>query len=106
MQLELAARQSLARSLKETERIGDSRVRRDGKEYVSFSCNDYLGLAHDPRVIAAARDALERHGAGAGASRLVTGSHPRMHRSNICSPSSRGLSAPWCLEAAIWRTSV
>ena len=75
-QLELAARQSLARSVKETERIGGSRVRREGKDYVSFSCNDYLGLAHHPRVIAAARDALERYGAGAGASRLVTGCHP------------------------------
>jgi 8-amino-7-oxononanoate synthase len=75
-QLELAARQSLARSVKETERMGGARVRRDGKDYVSFSCNDYLGLAHHPRVIAAAREALERYGAGAGASRLVTGSHP------------------------------
>ena len=75
-QLELAALQSLARSIKETERIGGARVRRDGKEYVSFSCNDYLGLAHHPRVIAAAREALERYGAGAGGSRLVTGSHP------------------------------
>lgn len=76
MQLEQAERQSLARSMKETERIGGSRVRRAGTEYVSFSCNDYLGLAHHPRVIAAARDALERYGAGAGASRLVTGTHP------------------------------
>jgi 8-amino-7-oxononanoate synthase len=75
-QLELVARQSLARSLKETERLGHGIVRRGGKDYVSFSCNDYLGLAHHPRVIAAARDALERYGAGAGASRLVTGSHP------------------------------
>ena len=69
-QLELAARQSLARSVKETERMGGARVRRAGKEYVSFSCNDYLGLAHHPRVIAAARAALERFGAGAGGSRL------------------------------------
>ena len=36
--------------------------------------NDYLGLAHHPRVVAAAAGALERWGAGAGASRLVTGS--------------------------------
>ncbi len=76
MQLEQAARQSLARSLKETERIGGARVRRDGGDYVSFSCNDYFGLAHHPRVIAAACDALQRYGASAGASRLVTGSHP------------------------------
>jgi 8-amino-7-oxononanoate synthase len=51
-------------------------VRRGDREYVSFSCNDYLGLAHHPALIAAAREAIEHYGAGAGASRLVTGSHP------------------------------
>ncbi len=67
---------SLLRSIKETERLGGGKILRGGREYVSFSCNDYFGLAHDPRVIAAARQALERFGAGAGGSRLVTGSHP------------------------------
>lgn len=75
-QLASAARESLLRSVTETERLAGARVRRGGKEYVSFSCNDYLGLAHDPRVIGAAREALDRYGAGAGASRLITGSHP------------------------------
>jgi 8-amino-7-oxononanoate synthase len=75
-ELALVAQRSLERSVKETERLPGARVRRGDREYVSFSCNDYLGLAHDPRVIAAARAALERYGAGAGASRLVTGSHP------------------------------
>jgi 8-amino-7-oxononanoate synthase len=40
---------------------------------VSFASNDYLGLAGDPRLAAAAADAAQRWGAGAGASRLVTG---------------------------------
>ncbi|MFL6169690.1 MAG: 8-amino-7-oxononanoate synthase [Ornithinibacter sp.] len=35
--------------------------------------NDYLGLARHPRVVAGAVAAAERYGAGAGASRLVTG---------------------------------
>ena len=35
--------------------------------------NDYLGLSRDPRVVAAAAKAAESYGAGAGASRLVTG---------------------------------
>jgi len=35
--------------------------------------NDYLGLARDPRVVTAAAKAAEEYGAGAGASRLVTG---------------------------------
>ena len=40
---------------------------------VDLAGNDYLGLRHHPDVLRAARDALERFGAGAGASRLVTG---------------------------------
>jgi 8-amino-7-oxononanoate synthase len=57
-QLALAARESLLRSVKETERLAGARVVRGNKGYVSFSCNDYLGLARDPRVIRAAREAL------------------------------------------------
>jgi 8-amino-7-oxononanoate synthase len=43
---------------------------------VSFASNDYLGLSGHPGVVAAAQAALDRWGAGAGASRLVTGSRP------------------------------
>ena len=43
---------------------------------VSFCCNDYLGLTHHPAVKRAAVEAIEIHGAGAGASRLITGNHP------------------------------
>ena len=49
---------------------------RDARRLVSFSCNDYLGLSHDPRVVAAARRAVADYGAGSGGSRLVTGNHP------------------------------
>ena len=41
---------------------------------VSFASNDYLGLTRHPAVVAAAHDALDRWGTGAGAARLVTGS--------------------------------
>jgi 8-amino-7-oxononanoate synthase len=43
---------------------------------VSFAANDYLGLAQHPDVVEAGRIALATYGAGAGASRLVTGNHP------------------------------
>jgi len=43
---------------------------------VSFASNDYLGLSAHPAVVAAAHDALDRWGAGSGASRLVTGTRP------------------------------
>lgn len=38
-----------------------------------FASNDYLGLAADPRVIAAAKNAVDRYGFGSGASPLVSG---------------------------------
>ncbi|MGH3458260.1 8-amino-7-oxononanoate synthase [Aeromicrobium sp.] len=42
-------------------------------DLVDLAGNDYLGLVRHPRVVAAAADAAKRWGAGAGASRLVTG---------------------------------
>jgi 8-amino-7-oxononanoate synthase len=70
----LAAR-SLKRTLPETDRFAATRVHRDGREMISFCCNDYLNLSHHPKVIEAAVAATERFGAGAGASRLVTGNY-------------------------------
>ncbi len=49
------------------------RVTVSGRELVAFASNDYLGLANDPRVVAAARDAAARWGVGAGASHLICG---------------------------------
>jgi 8-amino-7-oxononanoate synthase len=46
----------------------------DGVPHLLLASNNYLGLADDPRVVAGARSALDAYGAGAGASRLVTGS--------------------------------
>lgn len=40
---------------------------------LNFAANDYLGLSRHPALIEAARQATARLGAGAGASRLVTG---------------------------------
>jgi len=68
--------QALRRRLAPTERAGGAEVIRDGRRLISFSCNDYLGLAHHPRVKAAAAEAAQRYGAGAAASRLVTGDYP------------------------------
>ncbi len=66
----------LRRRLAETVREDGLWVRRNGRRLLSFSCNDYLNLTHHPQVKAASIAAVERYGAGAGASRLVSGNHP------------------------------
>ncbi|MDP3746295.1 MAG: 8-amino-7-oxononanoate synthase [Phenylobacterium sp.] len=67
---------SLKRTLVPTHRLDGLWVQRGGRRLLSFSCNDYLNLSHHPAVKAAAIRAVEEYGAGAGASRLVTGDHP------------------------------
>jgi 8-amino-7-oxononanoate synthase len=67
---------NLRRSLVDSTREDGVWIERDGRRLLSFSCNDYLNLTHHPRVKAAAVAAIEKYGAGAGASRLVTGNHP------------------------------
>ena len=52
----------------------DPEVLIDGVPHLLLASNNYLGLANDPAVVAAAQRALETYGVGAGASRLVTGS--------------------------------
>ena len=74
--LDALAAQSLLRTLKPTHRMDGVFVERNGRRLVSFSCNDYLGLSHHPEVKAAAMAAVETYGAGAGASRLITGDTP------------------------------
>jgi 8-amino-7-oxononanoate synthase len=49
------------------------RPRTPDEHLIDLAGNDYLGLSHDPRVIAAAAEALQVWGTGSTASRLVTG---------------------------------
>lgn len=86
MSLETDARAEL----RQLEAIGRLRVPRvvdgsqgprivlDGTQVLDLASNDYLSLASDPRLIAAAKAAADEAGVGAGASRLIVGNH-RLH---------------------------
>ena len=55
----------------------------DGRELINFGSNDYLGLAADERLTAAATRRCQREGWGGGASPLVSGrseSHAELER--------------------------
>lgn len=78
---ELAAlrSQDLHRELTELEGGQEPEVAIDGRRCLLLASNNYLGLATDARVKAGAIAAVERYGAGVGASRLVSG-HLSLHR--------------------------
>ena len=69
-------RQNLYRTMTALEGPQTTAVKAEGKIQRLFSSNNYLDLANDPEVKAAARGALEQYGVGAGGSRLTTGTGP------------------------------
>jgi glycine C-acetyltransferase len=63
----------LYRRLRVVESEQKSRCVIDGREVITLSSNNYLGLNTHPKLKAAARDAVERFGAGSGAVRTIAG---------------------------------
>jgi 8-amino-7-oxononanoate synthase len=72
--------QGLRRRRRRLESAQGTRIEVDGKSYLSFASNDYLGLAGHPALAAAACDAAAEFGVGGGASHLLTGHHALHHR--------------------------
>ena len=72
-QLQALRARSLHRKLREIGSAQGSIVDLVGKRLINFSSNDYLGLANDPLLRAAAITAINEYGVGAGASRLISG---------------------------------
>src|SRR5436305_1431229 len=77
--LEQRRNAGLYRELRRVDSASTPRVVIDGREYLQFCTNNYLGLAADPEIINAGQEALAKFGAGAGASRLVAGSMALHH---------------------------
>ena len=78
LEAELAALEgrSLRRAILTPDGGQGERLRVDGRDLLNFTSNNYLGLAADPRVTAAAAAAAREYGASVSASRLLCGSTP------------------------------
>ena len=67
------------RSVKTLESLPGAIIKLEGKKLINFASNDYLGLAGDKRLIAAAIEATKEFGTGSTGSRLLTG-HREIHQ--------------------------
>ncbi|MDO9102023.1 MAG: 8-amino-7-oxononanoate synthase [Candidatus Nitrotoga sp.] len=72
-ELNTRAAQGLLRYRRELQGAQGTCVTVEGKSILSFSSNDYLGLANHPQLIAALQTGTQQVGLGAGASHLVSG---------------------------------
>jgi len=77
-ELERIKKSGLYRKLNIVESAQGTHLEIKGKTYLSFCSNNYLGLANNPLVIKAVKDAVGKYGWGVGASRLVSG-NMRLH---------------------------
>ena len=58
------------------EGIVNDRTTVDGRELINFATYNYIGMCGDPQVTQAAKDATDKYGTSACASRLVSGEKP------------------------------
>jgi 8-amino-7-oxononanoate synthase len=77
--LDAIREQGLYRELRRVDSAQGPRIEIAGRALLNFSSNDYLGLANHPALKEAAIKAVEKFGAGAGASRLICGSLAPYH---------------------------
>jgi 8-amino-7-oxononanoate synthase len=74
LRLDQLRQQGLLRQLRPIHSAQSPHIQIEGQRLLNFSSNDYLGLATEPAVMEAAAAAVEKFGAGSGASRLICGS--------------------------------
>lgn len=72
--------QGLLRSRRVLQSAQGAHVKVDGRDYLAFCSNDYLGLAAHPQLIDAACSGAAQYGVGAGASHLIVGHSAAHHQ--------------------------
>ena len=83
----------LRRELRRVDAPRGTRIQIDGRTLLNFASNDYLGLAGDPLLKEAAIRAVEKFGAGSGASRLICGSLAPHHELEEALADFKGVEA-------------
>ena len=78
-QLSGREREKLYRRRLTLESSQSTQICMEGREYLAFCSNDYLGLANHPQLIAAACEGARKYGVGAGASHLISGHFSAHH---------------------------
>ncbi|MEM6254708.1 MAG: 8-amino-7-oxononanoate synthase [Cyanobacteria bacterium P01_D01_bin.156] len=77
--LQTLERANWYRQVQQIEGKGGAVITIDGQPCLNFASNDYLGLAADPRLATAAKNAIQTYGTGSTGSRLLSGHRP-IHR--------------------------
>ena len=72
--------QHLYRSVKVGESAQHPVMKIDGKEYLNFCSNDYLGLANHPEIVQSFKNAADTYGVGSGAAHLINGHSIEHHK--------------------------
>ena len=96
---QLLREQNLFRELRRVDSPQSANLEIAGRRFLNFGSNDYLGLANDPTIKSAAIAAIERYGAGAGASPLICGRlapHAELEESLA---SFKGVAAALCFSS-------
>lgn len=98
-QLEELRGQGLWRDLRPLDEVDGMMVRSEGREWMNFSSNDYLGLAGSADLRSALEDGVAKHGAGSGASRLVCGTHKAHSALEEALADFKGTEAALCFSS-------
>jgi len=81
------------------EQVERTMVRIAGRDLISYTSFDYLGMARDPRVVAAAKSAIDCFGTSASASRLVGGNNAVVEQLDETLASFLGVEAAMSLPS-------
>ena len=70
----------------------------EGRDVLNFCANNYLGLADNPEIIAAAKDALDTHGFGLASVRFICGTQD-LHKQLESVVSKFFATERWCTSS-------